>query len=96
MHRLMDVGLQQQFTYLPSKPKEYAKLMDTQKIVLARYLQFDDGYSECITDPASIPYQLKQLKLQHLMRHVHDPKRWIVSIPPRNPRTSPHDDLPDT
>ena len=95
MHRLMDVGLQQQFTYLPSKAKEYAKLMDNQKIVLARYLQFDDGYSTCIIDPSSIPYQLKQLKLQHLMRLAHDPKRWIFSIPPRNPRTSPHDDLPD-
>jgi hypothetical protein len=28
------------FTYLPSKPNEYANLMDTQKIRLARYLQF--------------------------------------------------------
>lgn len=96
MHRLMDVGLQQQFTYLPSQPAEQIAMMEAQKMTLARYLQFDDGYSECIQpNQDSIPYQLKQLKLRHLMRLAHDPKRWIVSIPPRNPKARPYDDLPD-
>lgn len=96
MHRLMNVGLQQQFSYLPSKPVEQVTMMETQKMNLARYLQFDDGYTECIaSDPNSTPYQLKQVKLQHLMRLAHDPKRWVVSIPPRNPKARPHDELPD-
>ena len=96
MHRLMNVGLQQQFTYLPSQPAKHIAMMETQKMTLARYLQFDDGYSECIaSDPNSIPYQLKQLKLQHLIRLAHDPQRWVVSIPPRNAKAYPHDELPD-
>lgn len=89
MHRLMDVGLQQQFSYLPyQEDQQYVKLLERQKIGLARYLQFDDGYRECISSSDrvdSIPYQLKQLKLQHILRLAHDPKRWIISMPPRNP-----------
>jgi SET domain len=95
LHRLMDVGLQQQFTYLPNEESAYHRILESQKVIMARYLQFDDGYAKCIGNSDSIPYKLKQVKLQHLLRIAHDPKRWIVHMPPRNPKASPHDDIPD-
>lgn len=104
-HRLMNLGLRQQFDYLPNDRKEYVKLVSAQKILLARYLQFDDGYAQCITQSSSSSvddssddpaYRLKQLKLQHLMRCAHDPKRWIVTVPPRNPNAKPTDAAPLT
>jgi hypothetical protein len=95
LHRLMDPGLQQQFNYIPHDKTVYHRILENQKLVMVRYLQFDDGYAECIVNPDSIPYKLKKVKLQHLLRIAHDPKRWIVHMPPRNPKASPHDDLPD-
>lgn len=93
MHRMMDAGLRQQFSYLPLDAQKRNTLVSAnQKLQLARYLQFDDGHEECITaaDSDEDTYKLKQLKLQHLMRLANDAKRWVVTFPPRNPNARPN------
>ena len=86
LHRLLDVGLKQQFSYYPEDEEVRGQYIDTQKIILGRYLQFDEGYSYCIEDMTKTPraYTLKKLKLQHLMRIANQPNRWILNIKPRN------------
>jgi hypothetical protein len=94
MHRVMDAGMRQQFSYLPSSSEKYRELMEDQKMLLMRYLQFDDGSEECITSLESPEYELKQLKLQNLMRLANDYKRWVVTVPARRPNANPHDSPP--
>jgi hypothetical protein len=67
-----------------------------QQADLARYLQFDDGYSTCLvkddlkTDTFGV-WQLKQTKLQYLEQIANIADRWIVQIPIQGP--TPDTDL---
>jgi hypothetical protein len=77
-HHIRNIGIPIDNTPLSYHP-------DTEKLKLASYLQYDDGYQECVTDPNSAAYKLKKLKLQHLMRMADRPKRWIITVAPLNP-----------
>lgn len=88
LHKPLDVGIKQ-FSYLPVKgPDESFKLMIRQ--VMVRYLRFDEGYEECI-EPDKHPdaYELKSLKLEHLVRIANKPDRWVGHVGPRRPLSKP-------
>lgn len=103
LHRMLDVDMKQQFSYLPvSSSAAAADVSSTTGTIgkdewrsqqakeLARYLLFDDGYPECIQkDAASAAYKLKQLKLQHLQQIANIGNRWILRMPPRSPLSKP-------
>jgi hypothetical protein len=98
-HRLLDMDLGQQFSYLPfSRNQELSeglhKALDKQKQAVSRYL-FDDGYDECInedTEDSGHPpeaYELKRLKIQHLARIANHARRWNLVLLPRAPESLP-------
>jgi len=90
-HRLFDMGLMQQFSYLPTHETVGLELEKQQKLIMSRYLQFDDGYSHCIQNAADMPeaYTLKQWKLKHLLRYANRPSSWILHMKPRNKDAKP-------
>ncbi|GKY93495.1 hypothetical protein MPSEU_000316900 [Mayamaea pseudoterrestris] len=68
-----------------------ASVQEQYRLAILRYLQYDDGYSECVTqtDAEQDSYmhnawRLKQLKYQFLLQRAHSPKHWIVTMSPRN------------
>lgn len=90
-HHMLDFELGDEFSYLPLSGT-LASLKFQQLEELKRYLQFDDGYENCIpgvdeADPNQ--WKLKELKLQHLLRIANDSKHWVIHIPPRNPNSRP-------
>lgn len=61
------------------------------RLALLRYLQYDDGYAECVTQPAAgaevyhrDAWQLKQLKYRYLLHRAHFSKHWVLTMSPRN------------
>lgn len=103
-HRVMDMDLKQQFSYLPfrrNQPMSEAlqKALEKQKAGVRQYLMFDDGYEECISmtsndnDNNDAYFQeareLKRLKLQHLTRIANHAKRWHLVLLPRAPESLP-------
>lgn len=96
-HRLMDVDLKKQFSYLPMKGSqltspELQKVLDKQKEDVKRYINFDDGYETCILDNSRHPqeaYELKSLKMQHLSRIANHARRWNIVMLPRAPDSLP-------
>lgn len=93
-HRLLDVGgMDEEFSLLSKdNPKINHMILEAQRSGLVRYLQYDDGYSDCIPGPeAGDAFRLKELKFLHLLRIANDPVRWIVTLGPRNRNSEPVD-----
>jgi SET domain len=90
-HRILDSGLKQQFTYVPANDTTRGKVLNHQRYIMSRYLQFDDGYSRCIRNATDTPkaYELKQWKLKHLVRHANRPESWILNMKPRRKDAKP-------
>lgn len=90
-HRLFDMGLKQQFSYLPRNDTLLDEIAKQQKYIMGRYLQFDDGYGRCIENATTSPkaYELKQWKLRHLVRFANRGSNWIVNMKPRNKDAKP-------
>jgi hypothetical protein len=55
-----------------------------QKKQLQRYLQYDDGYSNCITSADTEAMDFKRLKRKLLLLIVNDYRKWSASLPPRD------------
>jgi hypothetical protein len=89
-HRMMDFNMNREFSHVSHKGKT-EDLEMFQRSDLRRYLQFDDGYIDCIQGPDVHPeeYQLKKLKMEHLIRIANDAKYWVVNVHPRAPHSSP-------
>eukprot|EP00934_Nitzschia_sp_Nitz4_P008190 Nitzschia sp. Nitz4//scaffold11_size288233//46089//48144//NITZ4_000739-RA/size288233-snap-gene-0.42-mRNA-1//-1//CDS//3329533969//8180//frame0 len=94
-HRLLNTSLDDEFSYLPRTTTNRMAMdviRSSQRRDMSRYLQYDDGYAECIpgkenADP--LEWRLKQLKLEHLVQIANDPSHWVVHVPPRNPSSRP-------
>ena len=81
-----------------SKTKTKASLVSAPEILngqskeLLRYLQFDDGYKECIDlniNSGSRDEELKLLKWQHLLLIANNRDMWVVRVPPTSPDARP-------
>lgn len=75
-----------------SEDKKRSKLAvpDFQKPELKRYLQYDDGYQDCVEkDKHPEAFRLKQLKWYHLSKSANSPKSWVALISPRSPISKP-------
>ncbi|KAL3822073.1 hypothetical protein ACHAXA_000141 [Cyclostephanos tholiformis] len=69
-----------------------AEALYVQSKELLRYLQFDDGYKECIdlnVNSGSNDEKLKLLKWQHLILIANNRDMWIVRVPPTSPDARP-------
>lgn len=88
-HRLMDWDFQE-FSYL-APTGVTPKISSFQRSDLTRYLQYDDGYPECIQGPETHPaeFELKRLKLDHLVQIANVPGRWTLSVAPRVAKSTP-------
>lgn len=91
-HRILDLDLKQQFSYLPvDKTPLDPSLIHVQRRDLTRYLQFDDGYDECVQQSNNPQgFEMKRLQLEYLLRIANHPRHWIVRMPPREPKAMPH------
>ena len=90
-HRLLDVGLMQQFSYLSwSNQDSMDDELGNQNKELLHYLTFDDGYEECIRpgDGSNDPdgWALKQLKYKMLQKIANQRDRWVMQVSPRRGR----------
>ena len=90
-HRLLDVGLMQQFSYLSWSGRDSADdALGNQNKELLHYLTFDDGYEECIRpgDGSNNPdgWALKQLKYKMLQKIANQRGRWVMQVSPRRGR----------
>jgi SET domain len=92
-HRPLDVGLGDEFSLVPVATRQLDDLTvvpDFQKRDLKRYLQYDDGYHDCISKKNNpTAYELKRWKWKHLARIANDPDRWTVTLNPRSPKSKP-------
>jgi hypothetical protein len=83
------------------------RAMDAQAKELLRYLMFDDGYQKCIVQPYTKNnndgnnttsdtrhWELKVLKLRHLIRIANNRDMWSVRLPPKYPDALPRQPLP--
>lgn len=88
-HRLLDWDFQE-FSYLASTGMT-SVISSFQRKDLRRYLQYDDGYPECIQGPETHPaeFELKKLKLDHLVQIANDPSRWTITLVPPDTRSTP-------
>jgi SET domain len=78
------------FSLVDDKKRSKLKIPDFQKPELKRYLQYDDGYHDCVEkDKHPEAFQLKQLKWYHLSKIANNPKSWIALISPRSPQSKP-------
>ena len=58
---------------------------------IVRYLQYDDGYYQCVSPPVQdnqnddshMAWELKTLKYRYLLERANDPKFWVATISPR-------------
>jgi hypothetical protein len=90
LHKPLDIGMREQFSYLPFSGETEEELVKYQKKLMVQYLIFDDGYTDCIekeADPEG--FELKKLKLEHLNRIANNPKRWVMRMPPRTESSLP-------
>ena len=86
LHRLLDVGMGQQFSYLSGNDLVPTKLDTlTLRHELLQYLRYDDGYFDCITSDGNLEgYRLKLLKLRLLERTAMVRHNWVLTMSPRN------------
>jgi len=89
-HEMMKLNISNQYDYIPDTGAT-PKFHNYQKLGIAKYLQFDDGYPECISGPSTHPEEaeLKRLKLQHLLDIANEYGRWNILIEPRNAKSMP-------
>jgi hypothetical protein len=93
-HRVIDLGgMSDESSYLSKENAEFNQMiLEAQRPGIVSYLQFDDGYEDCVPGPDdSDAYRLKKLKLQHIIRIANDPTRWIVTMGPRRPKSQPRE-----
>lgn len=94
-HRMLDYQMGDEFSYFSSSStnsESFHMIQAAQRKGLLRYLQFDDGYQECIPGPdAADPgaWELKELKFSHLNRIANDGSKWVLRVPPRSPKSRP-------
>jgi hypothetical protein len=90
-HRLLDMGTEKEFSHLPMNDGSVDMIAKYQRKNLLRYLQYDDGYTDCIQGPESDPdeFELKILKLEYLVQIANERKHWIINVPPRAPKSRP-------
>jgi len=90
-HRLLDIGMDKEFSHLPHSGESLDHVEKYQRRDLRRYLQYDDGYSECIKGPDTHPeeFELKRLKLDHLLQIANNRKYWLLNVSPRVPSSQP-------
>jgi hypothetical protein len=94
MHRLLDPGMGQQFSFMSRdasttlKPLPKDSLIQKKEIV--KYLEYDDGYTDCI-DPErdANAFALKKLKFQMLSEIANIYDRWVIKWHPRNSSAQP-------
>lgn len=60
-----------------------------ERATMLRYLQYDDGYAQCVKPTDNQAWVVKRLKLQLLLRLAADSKYWIVHMSPLNPTALP-------
>jgi hypothetical protein len=89
-HRMLDVNMKSEFSHLPHQGTNVI-IEGFQKRDLRRYLQYDDGYTECVQGPDTHPdeFELKKFKLDHLLQISNDASRWVINLPPRSPNSYP-------
>jgi len=51
--------------------------------IMLPYLEYDYGYSECITKENQEAFELKRLKLKYLQRIASNRQFWVLPMPPR-------------
>lgn len=91
-HRMLGYKLGEFSHFSDTKPETLRSIQAAQRKGLLRYLQYDDGYQECIPGPdAADPeaWELKELKFRFLTRIANDASRWVISVPPRRPKSLP-------
>jgi hypothetical protein len=92
-HRMLDLQISEEFSHFSdTDPEPWKRFQAAQRKGLVRYLQYDDGYVECIPGPeAADPdsWKLKELKFQHLVRIANDASRWVLTAGPRQPKSKP-------
>ena len=90
-HDVLNLNITDQYNYLPYSGTT-TKILNYQKPQLIKYLRHDDGYEYCISSPITHPEEalLKKLKFQHLQRIANIRERWIIYLPPRNPKATPN------
>jgi hypothetical protein len=89
-HDVLNIPTAPQFNLMPNSGKP--DVVDLyQRNQLKQYLNFDDGYADCIEDQVSPPevVLLKRLKFEHLVKISNQPERWTVDMPPRSPESGP-------
>jgi len=98
MHKLLDVGMGQQFSYLKKEKLGDSTIVEvplvkdeiTQRRNLLQYLLFDDGYQDCIEKKENPDgYALKVLKFKYLNKIANKRVRWILKMPPRDKLSKP-------
>ena len=57
--------------------------------VMLRYLQYDDGYEECVSPTNVERWEVKKLKFEYLKHWAEDSRRWSFRLPPRNSSSLP-------
>ena len=55
-----------------------------QKKQIQQYLQYDDGYRDCVSDEDAEAMEFKQLKRKLLLLIVNDYRKWSASLPQRD------------
>ena len=100
-HRPLDVQMSHEFTMIPNKisiignnndenNSHLEKIPGFQQQDLKRYLIFDDGYESCVQkDLHPSAFRLKHLKWVHLANIANNPKSWVVTLQPREPKSKP-------
>lgn len=90
-HRMMDAGMDKEFSYGSHSGSSSESTKAIQRKHLTRYLQYDDGYAQCVEGPHVHPeeFALKKLKLEHLLQIANIRNHWIVNVPPRSPESRP-------
>ena len=90
-HRVLDQGMDKEFSFLPYNGDSLDHVEKYQRRSLRRYLHYDDGYKDCIQGPDTHPeeFELKKLKLDHLLQIANKRKNWILNVSPRLPKSVP-------
>lgn len=88
---MLDTGMDLEFSYYSQAEGSSQNDKSIQRKHLTRYLQYDDGYADCVEGPSVHPdeFALKKLKLEHLLQIANNRKHWIVNAPPRSPGSRP-------
>jgi hypothetical protein len=85
---MLDYQIGGEFSHLSEATLPF--IAESQRSGLLRYLQYDDGYVDCISGPEDgEAWTLKELKYQHLVQMANNASRWILTVGPRHPHSKP-------